>query len=318
MKKLDRLTAILIHLQTKRVVTADELAKRFEVSHRTIYRDINALLEGGVPICSEAGVGYYLVKGYSLPPLMFTRDEAASLLMAGKLFEKYSDNSMGQDFQSALYKIKAVLNDYDKDHLEDLNKKIVVHTTFTQKEKNNSEYLSILQKALGENRVVHISYYSHYTQTTTTRQIEPAGLCFYNSKWHLIAFCRLRNDFRDFRLDRVESLRAANEIFQKKEYGSFAELLQKLYNSTELIKIRIRVTKATFQRILNEKYYYGFISETPFKDDQSVEMQFMSSSLNSFSRWLLSMEPGTKIIEPEELKELVISKIDSLYKQYNS
>lgn len=315
MKKLDRLTAILIHLQTKRVVTADELAKRFEVSHRTIYRDINALLEAGVPICSEAGLGYYLIKGYNLPPLMFTRDEAASLLIAGKLIEKHSDNSIGQDFQSALYKIKAVLNDYDKDHLEDLGKKIIVHTTFNQKKEINSEYLNALQKALGENRIVHIDYYSHYDQRATNREIEPAGLCFYNSKWHLIAFCRLRDDFRDFRLDRIESLQVKNEIFQKREYGSFAELLQKLYNSTELIKIK--VTREIYKRILNERYYYGFISETPSKDKKSVELQFMSSSLNSFSRWLLSIEPGVEIIEPGELKALIINKIDSLNRHYN-
>lgn len=316
MKKLDRLTAILIHLQTKRVVTADELAKRFEVSHRTIYRDINALMEAGVPICSEAGLGYYLIKGYNLPPLMFTRDEAASLLIASKLFEKLSDSSIGQEFQSALYKIKAVLNDYDKDHLEDLGKKVIVHTTFNQKKESNSEYLSALQKALGENRVVHIDYYSHYDQKATSREVEPAGLCFYNSKWHLIAFCRLRKDFRDFRLDRIESLQVKNDIFQKKEYGSFADLLQKLYNSTELIKIGIKVTKGIYQKTLNERYYYGFISENHSKDDNSIELQFMSSSLNSFSRWLLSIGPGVEIVEPVELKTLVINKIESLYKQY--
>lgn len=316
MKKLDRLTAILIHLQTKRIVTADELAKRFEVSQRTIYRDINTLLEAGVPICSEAGVGYYLVKGYSLPPLMFTRDEAASLLMAGKLFEKHSDNSMGQDFQSALYKIKAVLNDYDKDHLEDLSKKIVVHTRFTQKESENSEYLSELQRALGENRVVYIDYYSPYNEKKTARRVEPAGLCFYNAQWHLIAFCRLRNDFRDFRLDRIESLRVESEIFHKKEYGSFTELLQSLYNSTELIAAKIRVPQGLYQKIYNEKYYYGFIDEKISSEEQTVELQFMISSLNSFSRWLLSMEPGAEIVEPAELKTLIVNKIEKLYKQY--
>lgn len=316
MKKLDRLTAILIHLQAKRIVTADQLAGRFEVSQRTIYRDINTLLEAGVPICSEAGVGYYLVEGYNLPPLMFTRAEAASFLMAGKLFEKHSDQSTGKEFQSALYKIKAVLNNYDKDHLEDLGNKIIVHQAFTGKEEHNSEYLNKLQQALGENRVVCLDYFSPYKRQTTTREVEPAGLCFYNTKWHLIAFCRLRADFRDFRLDRIEALQIKNEIFQKREYGSFAELFQTLYSPSELITVRIKVTPEIYPKMLNEKYYYGFIEEKKPEHDQTVEMLFMLSSLDSFSRWLLSMGPGVHIIEPMELKQLVKTRISALYTHY--
>ena len=102
MNRIDRLTAILIHLQTKRVVKAEEIAERFEMSLRTVYRDVKALMEAGVPIGSEAGKGYFIVDGYHLPPVMFTQDEASAMLLAGKLVEKMTDKSIKEAFESAL------------------------------------------------------------------------------------------------------------------------------------------------------------------------------------------------------------------------
>src|ERR1051326_614442 len=104
MNRIDRLTAILIHLQTKRVVKAEEISDRFEISLRTVYRDVKALMEAGVPIGSEAGKGYFIVDGYHLPPVMFNQEEASSMLVAGKLVEKLTDQSIRKAFESALLK----------------------------------------------------------------------------------------------------------------------------------------------------------------------------------------------------------------------
>src|SRR6186713_2121619 len=118
MNRIDRLTAILIHLQTKRVVKAEEIADRFEMSLRTVYRDVKALMEAGVPIGSEAGKGYFIVDGYHLPPVMFNQEEASAMLMAGKLVEKLTDQSIRNAFESSLQKIKSVLNEAERDHME--------------------------------------------------------------------------------------------------------------------------------------------------------------------------------------------------------
>src|SRR5918993_5100180 len=126
MNRIDRLTAILIHLQTKRVVRAEEVADRFEISLRTVYRDVKALMETGVPIGSEAGKGYFIVDGYHLPPVMFNQEEASALLTAGKLVEKMTDDSIRKAYESALLKIKSVLNTSEKDHLENLQSSIQV------------------------------------------------------------------------------------------------------------------------------------------------------------------------------------------------
>jgi predicted DNA-binding transcriptional regulator YafY len=118
MNRIDRLTAILIQLQSKRIVKAEEIAERFEISLRTVYRDVKSLMEGGVPIGSEAGKGYFIVDGYHLPPVMFNQEEASALLLAGKLVERMTDHSVRKAFESALLKIKSVLNDAEKDYLE--------------------------------------------------------------------------------------------------------------------------------------------------------------------------------------------------------
>src|SRR6186713_3638860 len=118
MNRIDRLTAILIHLQTKRVVKAEEIADRFGMSLRTVYRDVKALMEAGVPVGSEAGKGYFIVDGYHLPPVMFTQDEASAMLLAGKLVDKMADKSVRNAFESSLQKIKSVLNEAERDHME--------------------------------------------------------------------------------------------------------------------------------------------------------------------------------------------------------
>jgi predicted DNA-binding transcriptional regulator YafY len=114
-KRFDRIVAILIQLQSKRIVKAQELAQRFEVSLRTIYRDIRTLETSGVPIYSEAGIGYSLLNGYRLPPVMFTREEATSFIAAEKLMQKFTDPELGKHYAAATFKLKAVLQGVDKD-----------------------------------------------------------------------------------------------------------------------------------------------------------------------------------------------------------
>jgi len=109
MNRIDRLTAILIHLQSKKIVRAEEMADRFEISLRTVYRDVRALMEAGVPIGSEAGKGYFIVDGYHLPPVMFSQEEASAILLAGKLVEKMTDESIRKSFESAFNENQSVL-----------------------------------------------------------------------------------------------------------------------------------------------------------------------------------------------------------------
>src|SRR6478735_3963073 len=120
MNRFDRITAILIQLQSKKIVKAQDLASRFDISLRTVYRDIRSLEEAGVPLYGEAGVGYSLVDGYRLPPVMFTREEAMSFVTAEKFMEQFTDASTKSSYQSAMYKMKAVLRSDEKELVENI------------------------------------------------------------------------------------------------------------------------------------------------------------------------------------------------------
>jgi len=204
-KRLSRLTAILTQLQTKQLLTASELANKFSVSNRTIYRDIKALEKAGVPILTEEGKGYTLMEGYRIPPVMFTESEANALITAEQLILKNKDASLVTAYSEAINKIKSVLRNNTKDKANLLSNRVVFrHNTSNER---TSTYLSVLQLALTNFNLTKIKYRSTDTDRITERTIEPFALYSTHENWILIAFCRLRKDFRAFRLDRIQSLR---------------------------------------------------------------------------------------------------------------
>lgn len=211
-KRLSRLTAILTILQTKRLLTASELANKFSVSIRTIYRDMKALEQAGVPILTEDGKGYALMEGYRIPPVMFTETEAYALITAEQLIKKNADASLVKEYTEAISKIKSVLRNNTKDKANLLSNRIVSgQNTNSNRTSNN---LSILQLALTNFNLVKIKYYSPDNEKMTERVIEPFAVYTSQENWLLIAFCRLRNDYRAFRLDRIESLQVQNQTFE--------------------------------------------------------------------------------------------------------
>ncbi|MCC9042957.1 YafY family transcriptional regulator [Myroides sp. M-43] len=208
--RLSRLTAILTQLQTKRLLTARTLADKFGVSVRTIYRDIRTLEQAGVPIISEEGRGYSLMEGYRVPPLMFTEAQANALITAEQLVLKNKDTSFIKDYCEAIEKIKAVL----KYNLQDNANLLSERTRFDQNNylERNSNSLSELQFALTNFRIVKIEY-TNEQDITTIRNIEPFALLS-TENWLLVAYCRLRKEFRFFRLDRIKKLEVLMDAFE--------------------------------------------------------------------------------------------------------
>ncbi|MFH6959191.1 helix-turn-helix transcriptional regulator [Flavobacterium aquidurense] len=211
-KRLSRLTAILTMLQTKRLLTASELANKFSVSKRTIYRDIKALEQAGVPILTEDGKGYTLMEGYRIPPVMFTESEANALITAEQLILKNKDASFVKEYTEAINKIKSVLRNNTKDKVNLLSNRILFRNN--KDNDRTSNFLSTLQVALTNFNLVKIKYNSIETDQTTERTIEPFAIYSTKENWLLIAFCRLRKDFRAFRLDRIQNLYVLNEKFE--------------------------------------------------------------------------------------------------------
>jgi predicted DNA-binding transcriptional regulator YafY len=210
--RLSRLTAILTQLQTKRLTTATSLASKFNVSVRTIYRDIKALDQAGVPIVTEDGKGYTLMEGYRIPPVMFSESQANALILAEQLVLKNKDASFIKDYTEAIDKVKAVLRQSEKDKVNLLSDR----TRFEQNinRERNSNNISQLQSALTNFYLTKIEYANEQNESTG-RIIEPFALLSTNENWLLIAWCRLRNEFRYFRLDRITKIEVLTEKFEQ-------------------------------------------------------------------------------------------------------
>lgn len=209
--RLARLTAIITQLQAKRLVTATEIALKHNVSVRTVYRDIRTLEQSGIPIITEEGKGYSIMEGYKLPPVMFTEEEAHALITAEHLILKNKDQSLTDQYQNAVIKIRAVLKNSQKTKAEFLAGRIQVRNNL--KNDKTSNYLIQLQSTVANCQVVKLNYLSLDNQKSE-RSIEPFALYTTNENWVLIAFCRKRNDFRAFRLDCIQKLQLTGEHFE--------------------------------------------------------------------------------------------------------
>ncbi|MCB1036967.1 MAG: YafY family transcriptional regulator [Acidobacteria bacterium] len=207
MRRADRLFRIVQRLRRGRVVTARQLAEELEVSDRTIYRDIRDLAASGVPLASEAGVGY-LLKDYDLPPLMFHRDEVEALVLGARIVESWTDPELGRAARSALEKIEAVLPE-GKDHL-------VAQTALfaPSRPRPRAETLDFasLRRAIREQRRIRFAY-TDAQGAATNRAVWPLALAFFGSVWTLLGWCELRDDFRNFRPDRMSDLEVLADTF---------------------------------------------------------------------------------------------------------
>lgn len=315
MNHIERLNAILIHLQSKRIVKASEIAERFGVSLRTVYRDIRALEASGVPIGAEAGVGYFLMENYKLPPVMFTREEASALLFGEKLIEKMSDDQMKFEFRSAITKVKAILNPEEKDRLEKLNGQISVLHYTSSTSNFNRLFLSEIQQALVSKSVLEIDYQAGYGAPPTKRLIEPIGLCNYSRRWHLFAWCRLRNEYRDFRLDRINNLRICTETFKGKQHLTMDDFIKQMNVISDKANISLIMNPERTRFLEESKYWYGFIEEEPI-DDQTIRLRFANKELRGFASWIISSGLMAQVEEPEELKVILDEFITRIIENY--
>ena len=208
--RLSRLTAIITQLQSKRIVTANYLAEKHNVSVRTIYRDIRTLERSGNPIITKEGKGYSIMEGYHLPPVLFTEDEANALITVEQLVINNKDLSLSENVSSAIEKIKAILRYSQKGNADLLADRI--YFGGNQNEEKSSNNLMQIQSAIIHFQVINIEYYSS-EKKQSTRNIEPFAIYSINGNFLLIAFCRLRDDFRAFRIDFIKTLVPQNETF---------------------------------------------------------------------------------------------------------
>jgi len=293
MNRVDRLVAIIIFLQSRRLVRAKDVAEHFEISMRTVYRDVKALCEAGVPIAAEAGEGYSMVEGYHLPPIMFTPEETSALFLGTRFVER------------------SVLPEETLEYLEKLHDATeIFYRNSKPQEGFRDDVIVTIQDAIANRNVLKMEYFSPRYEDTTMREIEPLGMLHYSQQWHLIAFCRLRQDFRDFRTDRIKNIFLEDEVYPERKDFVLKEYIEKCFSQPHgdyKAKIKFSSQLAHFIR---ERYAYGLVGEECVED--GVIMEFMIPNVKWMSGWLLSFGTQVEVLSPESLRQELIEQTKTL------
>lgn len=219
-ERLFQLTTLLRNRRT--VLTAKQMSEHLRVSERTIYRDIQSLSLSGVPIEGEAGVGYRLSHRYQLPPLMFDREEVEALLLGARMVSSWGDTDMAIHANQAIQKILAVLPDHLRHSDENLP---LLVPTMEAAQKYYTAHSQAMREAIRLQQRVLIDY-ARADEQQSSRTIEPLGLIFWGRVWTLVAWCHLRNDYRTFRLDRIQAIIVTDEKFETNDDKSLKHFLQ--------------------------------------------------------------------------------------------
>ncbi|MDP3069608.1 MAG: YafY family protein [Opitutaceae bacterium] len=304
MNRTDRLVAMVMHLQGRRLVRAEDMAGHFSVSVRTIYRDIAALGEAGVPIAGEAGVGYSLVKGYHLPPVMLTADEVAALYVGAEMVRRFTDASLGPPVDAALDKLRAVLPRDRQEHVERLARQTVVLGRRGDVRTNPAAqpWLLAVQRGVAQRRVLRLTYRGAGRTEETGRDVEPLGVIFYGGAWYLVAWCRLRTGVRHFRVDRMVRLEVLTETPPPRPDFSLTRHLEEQKTRAETMPARVWFADRAQERARNESY--ATLAEEKQRDG-GAEFSLYTFSLEWLARWILSFGRDAEAIEPAGLRELV-------------
>ncbi|MBD1425332.1 helix-turn-helix transcriptional regulator [Sphingobacterium arenae] len=308
-KRFNRIVAIYFQLQAKPVIRAKDLAEQFDVSQRTIYRDIKALEHAGIPIYGEAGTGYGLVEGYRLPPTKFSKEEILTLAAAEKLMQKFVDPDLFRHFSSALNKIKAYLRYNDKLNVTFLEENMLMGSLAHRFNENVPSALSILFESIAQQQMVDMKYRNSLSAGAVHREIEPVGVFHQGNYWYFMAYCHLRKDYRQFRIDRIHQIQLTSTAFTK-EHNPLSHYLKK-EESIPAVTIRIALPLAYARYTEWERSYYGFVSEEI--TDSEVIMTFASKNMEQeFARWYLMFADQARILEPDSLKEYVRALLTSI------
>ena len=318
MNRTDRLLAIVLELQGKGRQRAEDLAATFETSKRTIYRDVLALGEAGVPIVSIPGQGYSLMKGYFLPPLSFTTDEATMLLLGSDLMAQNFDAQYRVAAQSASRKIEGVLPDKLRDEVHYLQNSIVfvARSSETPESENRVILLQQLRRAIIQHSSVRFCYQSRFAHEgggeQTTREADPYGLVHFPIGWTLVAYCHLRHDMRNFRLDRMDHLEILPRTFQRP--SSFV-MRHDPERERDARAMTVRVLfDAGIARWVQEARSYYITSEEDTPDGLLVTLRVRHES--EIIHWLLSWGKHARVLEPESLRLRVAEEAEEMLRNY--
>jgi predicted DNA-binding transcriptional regulator YafY len=292
--RIDRLFAITTQLQARGRLRAADLAAHFEVSQRTIYRDIGALSESGIPIVSLPGQGYTLAEGFFLPPLILSQREAVAVVLGARLLASHGSAEIASAADDGVAKIVAVMGEDARRELAELDGAIDVAAapSFADRLDLNDRRVESLRRAILERRLVTLRYFGRNRGEETMRQVEPRRLSYADGAWYLTAFCRSRQDERAFRLDRIEAFQVEPERFRPRPAATGV--------TAPAVEVEVRF-RADVVRWVSEKQHWSFTGETPSAG--GTLMRYRPGNIDEIASWLLGWGAAAKVLTPLELRD---------------
>jgi len=310
MNRTDRLLAIVLEIQARKQVRAEDLAVMFEVTKRTIYRDMLALAESGVPIVSLPGRGYTLVEGYFLPPLTFNTDEAIMLLLGTDLAGQNFDAQYRKAAQSASSKITAVLPErlrHEIEYLESSIQFIALNGSLAL------ETLQQLRRAIIQRKTIRFRYHARYPDvkpdTTNLRDADPYALIHISDTWLLVAYCHLRCDRRHFRLDRMEEIIVLDQEFTRPPDFT----IERTAENNRTIVVNALFDHETARWVRESSSFYRVAQEDR---PEGLLVTFMVEQPRDVLNWLLSWGSHVRVLEPQALREMLAQEAERVLENH--
>jgi predicted DNA-binding transcriptional regulator YafY len=314
MNRTDRLLAIVLELQARGRQRAEDLAATFEVGKRTIYRDIQALCEAGVPVISTPGQGYSLLEGYFLPPLRFTPDEALILLLGGDVMAHSFDAEYRAAAQSATRKIAGALPEPLREEVRALQESFRYVGHSAGERPREGAMLRQLRRAILGRHGVRFHYHARHGQDEagaySTREADPYGLVFYLGAWHMTGFCHLRQDIRHFRVERMQQLAVLPRTFTRPPGFK----LQHRDGEDQ----RGLVVRALFDLSIAEwvRESPSFFAVSEELRDDGLLITLRVRHEREVLQWLLGWGARVRVLEPESLRALLADEAEKILRNY--
>lgn len=315
MNKTDRLLAIVLELQSRQTVRAEDLAALFETSVRTIYRDIQALSEAGVPIRGTTGTGYSLMEGYFLPPISFTMEEAVTLLIGTEFIEQQFDGKYRDRAKIARRKIEASLSDTVRSETSRIRKSL--RLLAPRKEiapSNEGVNLNKIRQAILDGRKISFHYWRSIPDSVGSRHsrrtVAPYGLVFVEGSWMLVAWCDLRQDIRHFRLSRIAELLELDERF---ELPTGFDLREYVPPDDRYFQVFLRFNLDIADKIKESNYHY--IDEMKEHQD-GLDVILRVRHVNDSLQWVLGWGANVIVLKPETFRNRICEEAQNILKRY--
>ncbi len=311
-----RLITLIMLLQRRPNQKAGDLARELDVSVRTLHRYFTMLDEMGIPIYSERGPngGFSLVRGYKMPPLVFSPQEAVAVCLGTSLVTEMWGQLYQDAAQGALAKLDNLLPDEQRDEVTWARRALVTTGLYHPSLDAQAATLEKLRRAIRESRRVNMVYQSASTPEPGVRKLDPYALAFHWGWWYVVGHCHIRQEVRTFRIDRIQELTLLGEVFQSPADFDAREFMSRDFQGQTQVQARLRFTAESAHIARLNRAYWDVFEEQP---DGSVVVTLLTPDLNWAASSALAYGPTVEVLDPPELRQLVrdwAQAIVTLYK----